>query len=57
MAETYEPYATKEDVQALRGDLLERIGRLEGQMMILVRLQYLIAGSVLAMAIKVIFFP
>lgn len=63
----YEPYATKEDVQALRGDLLERIGQgenrlterianVEGQLSIIVRLNYFIAASLLAMAIKVIFF-
>lgn len=78
MTEAYDPYATKEDLQALRADLTkvvgdvetkvvgiiasveqrmtERIARLEGQFMVIVRLNYFMAASLLAMAIKVIFF-
>jgi hypothetical protein len=61
MADTnYEPYATKEDLQALRGDLLERIGRIEGQLVIILRLAFVIAGCLVALvglAIKQVFFP
>jgi len=52
----FEPYATKADLQELRGDLIDRIARVEGQLIILVRLNYFTAASLLAMAIKVIFF-
>ena len=65
MAETYEPYATREDLQTLRGDILSRLGelevrmadretrmmerlaRLEGQMSIMLRLNYVVAGALL----------
>ena len=52
----FKPYATKADLQELRGDLSGRIARVEGQLIILVRLNYFTAASLLAMAIKVIFF-
>ena len=36
--------------------MAERISRLEGQFMIIIRLNYFMAASLLAMAVKVIFF-
>jgi hypothetical protein len=60
MAETYEPYATKEDLQTLRGDLLERIGRVEGQLTVILRLAFVMAGCLAALvglAVKQVFFP
>jgi hypothetical protein len=74
MEEKHGPYATREDIQVLRGDLLERLGtmetrlsdrisnatdriiKVEGQVTILARLNYMVAASLLAMAIKVVFF-
>lgn len=35
----------------------QRIARLDGQFMIIIRLNYFMAASLLAMAVKVIFFP
>ena len=67
MAETYEPYATREDMQELRSDLIDRIGtvetrltdrisRLDGLLTIMVRLTLITTAAVLAGAIKIIFF-
>lgn len=67
MAETYEPYATREDMQALRSDLIDRIGavetrlidrisRLEGLMTLMVRLTLITTAAVVAGATKIIFF-
>lgn len=57
MTETTDLYATKADLQEMRGDLIDRISRVEGQLAVLIRLNYFVAVSLLAMAIKVIFFP
>lgn len=67
MAETYEPYATREDMQALRSDLIDRIGavetrlidrisRPEGLMTLMVRLTLITTAAVVAGATKIFFF-
>jgi hypothetical protein len=63
MADNHFEYATKADVYALEsrletqlGAMRQQIGELKGQMAIMIRLAYYMAGVLSAIAIKVLFF-